>query len=251
MPLVSRSAGSLRRARLHNGLTQAQIAEKIGVSQAMISNWESGRAKITGEWFAEIERVLGELDGKNLNDEDTAVAESAEGIFGQWLRRTRERKGLTAAELSHSSGVSMVQIYNIEAGRSLNPRTGTREKLASALKEEVPAEIESEVAEEQNIVGLGSLADFDPHDPSDSPAEPGVYVFYDVSDRPIYVGKSSNIQARVHKHKEDKWWFRAPIVSRASYIKVADGNLRHQLEQVLIKFMKSNAVINRQSVERD
>jgi hypothetical protein len=50
---------------------------------------------------------------------------------------------------------------------------------------------------------------------------------------------------------EDKFWFKFPIVSHGAYIEVKDDALRHQVEQVLIKFLKSNAVINKQSVDQD
>ncbi len=76
-----------------------------------------------------------------------------------------------------------------------------------------------------------------------------VYVFYDVSDRPVYIGESQNIGTRVGTH-EDKFWFKFPIVSNAAYVEIKDKDLRHQVEQVLIKFLKSNAVINKQSVDR-
>ncbi|MCK5797579.1 MAG: hypothetical protein KAI47_10370, partial [Deltaproteobacteria bacterium] len=73
--------------------------------------------------------------------------------------------------------------------------------------------------------------------------------FYDVSERPIYVGKAARISRRVKEH-EEKFWFRSPIVQRALYVEIKDETLRHQVEQVLIKFLKSHAVINKQSVER-
>jgi hypothetical protein len=41
------------------------------------------------------------------------------------------------------------------------------------------------------IEGVGNLVDFDPHDDANFPSGPGVYVFYDVSQRPIYVGKAT------------------------------------------------------------
>jgi len=39
-------------------------------------------------------------------------------------------------------------------------------------------------------------------------------------------------------------------VEGAAYIVVAEKPLREQIERVLIKFLKSNAVINKQEVER-
>jgi hypothetical protein len=49
--------------------------------------------------------------------------------------------------------------------------------------------------------------------------------------------------------QDEPFWFKAPIVQYASYIEVKDKHLRHQLEQVMIKFLKSNAVINKASTE--
>jgi excinuclease UvrABC nuclease subunit len=77
-----------------------------------------------------------------------------------------------------------------------------------------------------------------------------LYVFYDVSDRPVYVGKAEVIKKRVSDHV-DKFWFKYPIVSHAAYVEIKGTILRHQVEQVLIKFLKSNAVINKQSVDRE
>lgn len=74
-------------------------------------------------------------------------------------------------------------------------------------------------------------------------------MLYDVSERPVYVGKSKDIAKRIKSHL-DRFWYREPIIQTACYIQVVDSNLRHQLEQVLIKFLKSNAVLNKQSVDR-
>jgi hypothetical protein len=75
-------------------------------------------------------------------------------------------------------------------------------------------------------------------------------VFYDISGRPIYVGKATNIADRVGDHKE-KFWFRQPIVQTAAYIEIRDKTLRDQLETVLIQFLKNNAVINKNKTARD
>lgn len=98
--------------------------------------------------------------------------------------------------------------------------------------------------------GFGSLTDFDPYDAEDRPKLSGVYVFYDISDRPIYVGQAKNISNRVKAHS-DKFWFKRPIVERAAFIEIRAATLRSQIEQILIKFLKSNAVLNKQGVDRD
>jgi transcriptional regulator with XRE-family HTH domain len=243
----------LRRARLEQGLAQGILAEKIGVSQATISNWEKGRGRPDAQETKKLERILGIFNQPTKSAKVAKGEESGppEGrAFGDWLRGARETAKFSVHELSEASGVSQVQIYNLEAGRSANPREATKRRLEKALRVSVPEDVRSEVAEEQAIKGLGALTDFDPHDEDDRPPCGGVYVFYDVSDRPVYVGKAKNIKGRVGSH-QDKFWFKYPIVSRASYVEIRDETLCHQVEQVLIKFLKSNAVINKQSVERD
>jgi hypothetical protein len=59
---------------------------------------------------------------------------------------------------------------------------------------------------------------------------------------------TKNISARLGVHF-NMFWFRDPIVRYGSYIEVKDQKLCRQLEQALIKFLKTNAVINKQSSE--
>lgn len=171
--------------------------------------------------------------------------------FAVWLRKEREAKGWSQTQLAEKSGVSQPQIWNIEAGKSLNPQKRTREKLALALGTTEPTPITNEAEKEERVAGLGILTDFDPYESGLLPECPGVYVFYDVTDRPVYVGKATkrSIRQRVADHNE-KFWFKRPIVDRASYIEIANKNLCSQVEQVLIKFLKSNALLNKHYVER-
>ncbi len=120
---------------------------------------------------------------------------------------------------------------------------------SDGLGESAPTETVRLTEEDAVIPDVGTLTDFDPHDESERPAEPGIYVFYDISDRPIYIGESQSIRARVADHAE-KFWFRAPVVETAAYVRIEDARLRRQVEQTMIRFLKSNAVINRQGVDR-
>jgi transcriptional regulator with XRE-family HTH domain len=234
------SGKRIRKARIAEGLSQIELASKIGVSQKTVSNWEHDSARPKAIQIENLQNVLGLLTG-------AAVQQPTTGAFGAWLRRIRSEKNLSVAELATKSSVSIVSIYNIEAGKSQNPHEETRKRLEEALSTKVPDDVQQEIAEEQQVEGLSALTDFDPHDVDSRPKRPGVYVFYDVSDRPIYVGKSQDISKRVAEH-EDKFWFKYPIVSNAAYVEVKDAKLRHQVEQVLIRFLKSNAIVNKQSV---
>jgi hypothetical protein len=55
---------------------------------------------------------------------------------------------------------------------------------------------------------------------------------------------------RVPEHYE-KFWFRRPVVDRGAYVQIQEEDLCSKVEQVLIKFLKSNALFNKQYVERE
>jgi len=246
----------IRRAREREGLTQAGLADKLGVAQGSIANWEAG-AQPKGANKIRLEEVLGPLSLKRAsrssgarNERVPATPDSEVSSFGGWLRDQRTKAAMSVPELAKSAKISSVAIYNIESGKSQNPQAATRDRLATALKQVVPPDVVTETEKEQAIMGLGSLTDFEPHSQPDWPQCSGVYVLYDISQRPIYVGKATkNISNRLRSHL-NTFWFRTPIVHFGSYIEVKDPKLCHQLEQVMIKFLKSSAVINKQSVER-
>lgn len=188
----------------------------------------------------------GDLDGEGFVPE-------FENECGDWLRTKQAEKNINVQQLSEESGVSVPAIYNILGGKSKNPQQKTRERLGKALGsngESVPAPAESIDGQDSE---LGELVDFDPYAEADLPECRGVYVFYDISDRPVYVGKVSGadrtIRKRVGEHYE-KFWFKAPIVNNAAYIKIEDEVLCSSVEKALIKFLKTNAVLNKRNVSR-
>lgn len=228
----------VRRLRLEAGLTQGELAEKLDASQGLISAWETGRAPINGN----IQKALRAIFGNAVQPQSN--------LFGDWLKRIREQQNLTVQELAERSNVSAPAIYNIESGRSANPRKSTMDRLAKALQSPVPSEIVESVNDDSQVKGLGSFTDFDPHNKEDLPVTAGVYVLYDISARPVYVGQGKSIGARIKDHHE-KFWFKRPIVDTGSYIEIKDETLRLQVETLLIKFLKSNAVLNKQKVDRE
>lgn len=147
-----------------------------------------------------------------------------------WLSRAMAKKNLTAPEVAKQAGVSIPTIYNLLSGRAENPHART-------LKAIDPGSV-------------GELIDFDPYDESQIPNKPGVYVFYDIAQRPIYVGQATKIASRIEDHK-DKFWFKRPILEFGAYIEISDEKLRNQVETVLIQFLKNNAVINKNKTARD
>ena len=234
------TAKKIRELRASSKLSQADLAAKLGVSQGAVSIWERGKGIPTEKISQELKRVL---TGATAPEENPIVSP-----ISAWVTSARISKRLSVGELAEKSGVTPPAIYRIEAGITRNLRDGTKRKLEKALGE-MPKAAAKEAADEALVSGLGSLEDFDPHSDDKRPAEPGIYVLYDISERPVYVGEGSNIKKRIRDH-EEKFWFKRPIVDSASWIKVHDDKLRKQIETILIKFLKSNAVINKQNVHR-
>lgn len=231
----------LRIRREANGLSQTDLALKMGVSQGRISQWERG-SQPPHEQLEKLDSILGEV----LQREATAPQGSS--AVGAWLSKARLKANLTVNELATKAGVSPATIYNLENGRAENPHPRTIKALEEALGNRL--ESEEQVKEASEIKGLGEFVDFDPYDVSNLPDSAGVYVFYDISQRPIYVGQGSSIARRIKDH-EQKFWFKRPIVEDGAYVEIADKKLREQVETILIRFLKQNAVINRNKVDRD
>ena len=65
----------------------------------------------------------------------------------------------------------------------------------------------------------------------------------------MYVGQGDRIANRLRDHRE-KFWFRQPIIQSGAFIGINEKALRQKMEKVLIKFLKSGAVLNKQDVDR-
>jgi transcriptional regulator with XRE-family HTH domain len=234
------SQNKIRELRVRAGLSQGELAVKVGVSQVTVSNWENAKSNPSSEQAALLGKFLGSGEVDAISTDASPVA--------AWVTKSRVSQGFSVPELAEKSGLTPPAIYRIEAGVTRNLRASTRQKLEKVLGK-MPAEAAAEAAEEAAVVGLGSLEDFDPHLDDERPSQPGIYVLYDISERPVYVGEGANVKKRIRDH-EEKFWFKRPIVESASWIKVEDDKLRRQMETILIKFLKSNAVINKQNVER-
>ncbi len=245
--MFNKDVGSaIRAARKQNALSQAELAKKIEVTQATISNWEKGKKELDTDTLTKLKTVL----GKNFIADDVSSLREGPSVLAAWLSKTRQQTGMTVAQLGEKSGLSMPTIYGIEAGRAENPRQRTITLLEGALGKKFESEFQEEVRQASTIEGIGEFQDFDPYSQDDWPGEAGVYVFYDIAGRPIYVGMADDISDRMRGH-HDKFWFKQPIVQGAAYIPVKDKKLRKQIETVLIKFLKNNAILNKQGVERD
>lgn len=200
-----------------------------------------------------------------------APSRTSSGI-ADWLIRERLACGFkTQMELARAAGVTQATISNIELGKSRNPHPKTWDGIVKALRVERTRSTKptqnsgqsdttsfdseaNDVAlaakEQSRIEGIGELVDFEPHDDDALPEDPGVYIFYDVTERPTYIGQSDNIRRRIRGKHDEKFWYREPIVQTAAYIRVDDRDERLRIEKLLITVLRSHALINKAHVQR-
>jgi len=200
----------IRTQRFANGLTQAQLAAKLHVKQPTIAVWESGKQTPPESRIEELERVIGHLSsGQESEPYETP------SILGKWLSQNLSKKNMTVAELADKSGVSSATIYNLQNGRAENARQSTIEKLEFALGERFPKEFRNEIEADSKVQGFGEFLDFNPNEASEWPSDPGIYVLYDIANRPTYVGQGNELGTIRIKNGSSPRSSRAPHTSRS------------------------------------
>src|SRR5437870_3968031 len=120
----------IQEGRIRIGLSQAELAEKLGISQPLVSSWERGRSAPSEEHGKKLTEVLGGAGADSTTDASPLAA---------WLTKARIAKGFSVPELAHHSGLTPPAIYRIEAGVTRNLREATRSKLETALGSVLPA----------------------------------------------------------------------------------------------------------------
>lgn len=186
-----------------------------------------------------------------IGDADEANGPVDEPVFGEWLKGEMKQQGIWIPELVSRSGITYAGIWNIVNGKTLSPRQETREKLATALNKTVPADIELQVENDAALVPGLTWVDFTPSDLQTIPQLGGVYVFYDITDRPVYVGMSkSNVRLRVKDH-QTRFWFKYPLVMRGAFLSIPDPELCLKVETILIKFLGKHALLNVKGATKD
>lgn len=185
-------------------------------------------------------------------DEDDFVPMKAdEHSFGKWLNNKMAEKDIGIGELSELSGITYTGIWNIVQGYTISPRDETRDRLSNALKAKVPKSVETAIEAESNEIPGYQWTSFTPSDPETIPNQAGVYVLYDITDRPVYVGKSNqSVRGRIKDHST-RFWFKPPLVVTGGFIPVADEKMCSTIESVLIKFLGKHALINEKGKRRD
>jgi hypothetical protein len=193
---------------------------------------------------------------ENLQEESTKIPVdlTGPGPFGRWLAAELNSKNMNSWDLAQSSDIPEEHIEQIIRGEIRHPMPAVMKSIQESIDEKLDAETIEAIREDSEIEGFGEFVDFDPHgDKSRWPTGGGVYVFYDVSSRPVYVGETGDLHRRMKDYfspHRRMWWVSQPIVETASFIPVEDTKARKRLEKILIRFLKSNAVMNRIHVRR-
>jgi transcriptional regulator with XRE-family HTH domain len=171
--------------------------------------------------------------------------------FADWLNDQMQEKKLSIKEVSEKSGITYVGIWNIVNGYTWSPRSETRRKIAKAINVAVPKDVEAVSEAEATLMSDFKWAPYDPYELDKIPARPGVYVIYDITDRPVYVGQSGkSVRSRIKDHYS-RFWYKDPLVKRLSVVELSDPKLCRQIENILISFLGTHAVLNKLGVNRD
>jgi DNA-binding transcriptional regulator YiaG len=125
----------VKKLRDRFSLTQAELAELLGVSAASVTSWESGKTHPGRENRRAI-ADLRETDPAEISrrvGREEAVVVASRGpvktdLSPQEVKDIREEVGLTQRELAEKLGVSANSISNWETGRSV-PRRRNIQKL--------------------------------------------------------------------------------------------------------------------------
>jgi transcriptional regulator with XRE-family HTH domain len=169
--------------------------------------------------------------------------------FSDWLVREMDKQKVSIQELAVRTRITYAGIWNIVKGNTQSPREETRKRLSEALNRTVPGDLEQEI--KQDALTGYIWNDFTPTDVQSIPELGGVYVFYDITDRPVYVGKSrSNVRTRVKDH-QTRFWFKPPLVVRGSFLAIDDPDMCDKIEMILIRFLGNHALLNSKGVVRD
>ena len=236
----------LRDRRIEQDWTQKQLADKLGVTDITVSNWENCHSYPNPANLQTIGSVLGRMPafagGVERSEEDRTTTP-----FGAWLRNARLSKSLSQAQLAERSGVSDIAISYIETGRTRSPWPSTVQGLEAALGVTASEEVESSIEAEQEVAeGLGEFYGPFPLDAWEEYAKaiPCVYVVYDGLQRPVRIGHTGDLRRRLREYEDNYWWFREPTATTFAYVVIEDEKTRKQVEKIMIKLVGSHAMFN-------
>lgn len=130
-------ARNLRAARRQLGLTQTQVAAKLGVHPITVSNWERGQFQPDDQTLEALADLYQQTSGTLLNaDEDTRILLMRSGpdglgwatirpsprvAVGERLRQERQRVGVSPEDAVHGTGYSVSSLLSWERGDTPPP----------------------------------------------------------------------------------------------------------------------------------
>ena len=118
----------IKRARLSKGLTQTELAKRIGISKQNLNQWGTRPVKIPLELAGKLSTELDVPEDLLRRDETAAFIRKVV----KYLRHCRIRRNLTQKELASLSGVSTAQISRMER-TGYAPALDIAKKLHAAL----------------------------------------------------------------------------------------------------------------------
>lgn len=130
----------LKVLRKKKGLTQQQIADKIGVNRGSYSNWEKGKREPSFENLSMLACIF-DVSIDFLLSEYLEISKEAylklkeekKNLFSVRLKELRLKKGLTQTELGEKVGVKQSTFTNWENGKR-EPSYENLVKLADLLE---------------------------------------------------------------------------------------------------------------------
>ncbi|MHC4788263.1 MAG: helix-turn-helix domain-containing protein [Planctomycetota bacterium] len=127
----------LKRLRSKFSLTQAELAELVGVSTASVTSWEGGKTPPSRENRGAIDQISQlspqQLDarlGREGAPARGAASGTGEGPSPDEIRAIREGAGMSQREVAEKLGVSANTVSNWETGRTVPRRASAAALMA-------------------------------------------------------------------------------------------------------------------------
>lgn len=135
---ATRLGDEVRRMREELGLTQAEVADRMGMSSSTVGDIETGRIlRPPDECLTALAEALGTTRGHLLDlipDERKNMTIYVKATrLGDWLRNRREEMGLSLDDVARQLPITGSTLGQIERGEIFRPPDDVLEALADAL----------------------------------------------------------------------------------------------------------------------
>jgi DNA-binding transcriptional regulator YiaG len=113
LPEATDLSGKMKRLRSTLGLTQEQLAQKLGIDESTVAGWERGDNTPVGAYRKLLEEFISG-DGVVPTEPGSTVAKGR--FSARKITALREKLGLTKAALAHQIGVNVNTLWRWERG---------------------------------------------------------------------------------------------------------------------------------------